>query len=229
MILIDHLPDIRPGIERIAEHGGMSRRQAIYELQRLEELGVIRIERKFGRGNQYHLADGWENVLPVQGVHPCSTCTSAQDAPLPVHHVHGGSAARAPLPVHHVHPKTELKTEVKSRETRARTAAPKSGSRSSKAKSQKPTETLMPPDWQPTAEHIAFAAEHTEIDLAIEVVKFKGHFDGQKLASWNGRFATWLGNAVTFAKRDAARGGPRRVQPVQRDIVEGLQLAMVES
>jgi hypothetical protein len=58
-------------------------------------------------------------------------------------------------------------------------------------------------DWQPTDEHRAFAREHG-LDLGLEVTAFRGHFDGQPVKSPNGRFATWLANAVKFSRE---RGG----------------------
>jgi hypothetical protein len=120
-----------------------------------------------------------------------------------------------------VHPKTELKTklktELKTRETRA---TKRTGSGSSKSK--KP-ETELPADWQPTTEHVEFAATHA-IDLAIEVMKFRGYYDGKTALSWNGRFSTWLGNAVGFAKDR----GPRKRQPVQQGLAEHVVFGSVD-
>lgn len=68
-----------PSYATIARGTGVSRRKVIYEIAKLEALGVIAIERSVNTSNVFVLLD-----------------TSAQDAP--------GSAQRAPLGVHHMHP-----------------------------------------------------------------------------------------------------------------------------
>jgi len=77
-------------------------------------------------------------------------------------------------------------------------------------------ETELPTDWAPTEAHAKFAADNG-IDLALELMKFKGHFDGRKCLSWNGRFSTWIGNAVGYAREREGKGrpmqSPRMPQP----------------
>ena len=60
-------------------------------------------------------------------------------------------------------------------------------------------ETELPEDWKPTDNHKAFAAAHG-LDIEVEVVGFRGHYDGKTAVSWNGRFATWLAQSVKFSK-----------------------------
>lgn len=67
-----------------------------------------------------------------------------------------------------------------------------------KSKKREPlAETMLPTDWQPTTEHVAFAEKH-DINLGREVFKFRAHYDGKFAKSWNGKFATWLARGVDF-------------------------------
>jgi len=54
-------------------------------------------------------------------------------------------------------------------------------------------EIPIPPDWKPTAEHVA-RAKLLKVDLDREVESFKAHAEahGRKLVSWNGGFTQWL-------------------------------------
>lgn len=74
----------------------------------------------------------------------------------------------------------------------------------------------IPPDWTPTEAHRALAGEHG-IDLALEAVAFRGYFDGQVVKSPNGRFSTWLANAVT-RKRERGGGVATRQEPVRKSL-----------
>lgn len=70
-------------------------------------------------------------------------------------------------------------------------------------------ETPLPADWEPADTHREFARKHG-LDITLEAIGFRGHFDGRSARSWNGRFTTWLSNQ---AKWDRKR--PNRA-PVQR-------------
>jgi len=234
LALLEYMPTAYPGKAKLRDETGLSVASIKRSLLDLERMGVLVVDRsKASTGhdsNTIVMADDWNSKLPVRGGlreprirrNPVSDRTPPEvcETPPGVH--------CEPTPGVCVNPKAGIqagsKQEGKQRETPARGSNPSSGSRSSKSKSPKAIETLMPSDWQPTAEHIAFAGEQN-LDIAIEVVKFKGHFDGKSAASWNGRFATWLGNAVTFAKRDAdrTRASPRKVAPPQRGIDEHVQ------
>lgn len=63
----------------------------------------------------------------------------------------------------------------------------------------------MPPDWQPTEAHRAFAAKHG-LDVELEATGFRGHYEGQRVLSWNGRFVTWLANQAKWNRER----GPRK-------------------
>lgn len=67
------------------------------------------------------------------------------------------------------------------------------------ASRDKRPEIEMPSDWSPNETHRKFANDHG-LDLVLEEVKFRGHFDGCRVKSWNGRFSTWLANSVAYAR-----------------------------
>jgi hypothetical protein len=69
-----------PSISTLLDKCGMSRRALIYALQRLEQWGHLSRRRTEGKKTVY-------------AVHPCTSCTSAGDAP--VHKVHTTSAPGA--------------------------------------------------------------------------------------------------------------------------------------
>jgi hypothetical protein len=57
----------------------------------------------------------------------------------------------------------------------------------------------LPPDWQPTQQHISAAAERG-LDVGREATKFRTHAEatGRKLESWNAGFSQWLIRAEEF-------------------------------
>jgi len=79
-----------PSYSTIAKGTGMSRRKVIYEIQLMEALNIIAVERNQHTSNVFILLD-----------------TSAQHAPPPVHRVHSPSAQHAPKqsPVNKVTPR----------------------------------------------------------------------------------------------------------------------------
>lgn len=84
--------------------------------------------------------------------------------------------------------------------------------------------TTLPEDWEPTSSHKQLAEDY-RLDLDLEVVKFKGHAEGsgRKQVSWNGAFATWLGNAVSYRKDrvgEHAAPKPRRKPTVENPFDE---------
>lgn len=68
-----------PSYGKIAKGTGMSKRKVIYEIQKMEALQIIAVERNQNTSNVFILLD-----------------TSAQHAPPPVHVVHPPSAQHAP-------------------------------------------------------------------------------------------------------------------------------------
>src|SRR5690606_3004107 len=97
----------------------------------------------------------------------------------------------APIPVPEVHSKSpsEVSKEVTKRD-----------------RARKQPERPIPPEWKPTEAHREFAAKHG-LDVELEAIGFRGHFDGKLVASPNGRFTTWLANQVRWNR---SRSGPTR-------------------
>ena len=75
--IVEHQPNARPSVRRIAARAGISERRAQYALRQIELAGVIRVKRGGGRGNPsaYYLRPGWEQIA-VRG-------KGAQRAPNP--------------------------------------------------------------------------------------------------------------------------------------------------
>lgn len=71
-------------------------------------------------------------------------------------------------------------------------------------------ETELTDDWKPTQEH-AVRATKDQLNLEREVDRFRAHAktNNTLAISWNGKFTTWLINAVEFRERDG-RAPPRR-------------------
>ncbi|SNS43217.1 hypothetical protein SAMN06309944_0229 [Micrococcales bacterium KH10] len=67
--------------------------------------------------------------------------------------------------------------------------------------------TKLPDSWTPTIEHQSRASE-TNLDLQLEVMKFRSHAHekGRTAKNWNAAFTRWLINAAEFAARDRTAG-----------------------
>lgn len=91
---------------------------------------------------------------------------------------------------------------------RARERAPKKGPK------RKQPERPIPTEWTPTEAHRAFAARHG-LDVELEAIGFRGHFEGKLVASPNGRFTTWLANQVRWNRQRQSGNGRGRSGPPQ--------------
>ena len=112
VLLADHLNGetarLNPGMTRLAERSGMTKRAVITQLASLEKDGILVVERKAGMVNNYR--------LPVNFVHQCSTFTSEAPSPPPVNDVHHHQCSAFTGPVNDVHPnrkEPQSKPEVK--------------------------------------------------------------------------------------------------------------------
>ena len=204
--LVEHMPHCRPGLARLCQRTSLSRAQVIREIHTLEKLDCIVVTRSNGIGNSYSLADGWNTRLPVSTSNQYPPATGIHEIPDPSPPDTGGVSTSNRTSIHQT-PKADLKQDLKQEGKQSRARA-KSHS-PSKARRTKAVETTLPDSWQPTDEHRAFATENG-LELDLELVKFRGYYDGKKCLSWNGRFSTWLANAVTYAKRDSQRIGNTR-------------------
>lgn len=192
LAILDHWsraePSPFPGVKRLAACSSLSSRAVLTAIKSLEAKGALRVTRTNGKSNAYDLGSVFRRALPTRRDR-CSTFTG--EARSPVKQVHATGEAGSPGPVNVVHPKGPSKGPKKE----------PSRDRARKSKRAAP----VPGDWEPTEQHRAFATKHG-LDLDLEAIKFRGHWDGKSLTSVNGAFSKWLANAVTYAKRDAARG-----------------------
>jgi hypothetical protein len=94
-----------------------------------------------------------------------------------------------------------------------------------KRKRKAMVETELPEEWEPTKSHRDFAAEHN-LDLKLQVVAFRGHYDGRLEKSWNGRFATWLARKVEWQREREPKETPKRVHATE---LERLQHELAEA
>lgn len=209
LAIVDHWsqaePHPWPGVSRLEHWTGFGRRALYTTLRSLERKGALTVMRTPGIGNKYDLSAVCIERLPVHDVHPCTTITGASAAP--------DRCTTITLPVHDVHPKEPSKEPKKEPTESARAEGDeKAGAkRGNRKPGTRAAEVALPVDWAPSDAHRAFAVQHG-LDLALEAVAFRGHFDGRTAASWNGRFQTWLANQAKWNKQ---RGGSRHA-PVQQ-------------
>ena len=95
-----------PSQETIARKAGLKRRCVVDALKRLEEKGIIKVERNFGNVSLYEINLSALHA-PVQEMHMCIT-----DTP-PVHLMHTPCAGDAHLPVHEMHTNNTSRTRLK--------------------------------------------------------------------------------------------------------------------
>ena len=209
-----------PGMGTIASECRVSRRKVVMALDELRRRGIISSElQQYGKGfasNHYQLALtpptsalSAPHAKPSPGAHGAPA--SAPHAPPVVHPMHQGSAPGA----HKLLSELLSSTAQVTAQGRKRPAAPMKDGKPHKARQQE-----ISPDWRPTEAHREFAATHG-LALDLEVTAFRGHFDGRKVASANGRFATWLANQAKWNRDRAAASGSRRgAIAVQRGVFD---------
>lgn len=207
----------RPGLGTLANETGVSRRKVVMALHELERRGVLQRERQTrGEGygsTRYQLplappgraldALPGRPVPSAPGALPAAV-PSASHAPPVVHPMHSGSAPHAP----------ELLRELPN----GTTGGSSKPSKRSPTKGSQRRETELPSDWRPTEAHRSFAAEHG-LDVELEALAFRGHFEGRSALSWNGRFTTWLANQAKW-NRAKGREPKARKFGVQRGVAD---------
>lgn len=212
--LVEHMPNCRPSVARIAKRGSMSTDQAMDEIKFLEALGVIVVKRRPGVRSEYGLVDGWQAVLPVDTSHQSLPATRGQEPPPPLDTSQGTPGHQPPPPVAPSHPKQEVKQnrkqEVKQR-SRARATTPKSAAVSRKKPKTDPPETLSPTDatlrW---AERYGRNWQNDWEDCRNWHLK-----NGVQAADWQAALRTWMKKAPGFEASRVALRGPRKAPPQQ--------------
>lgn len=175
----------------------------------LEAKGAIRCIRTPGRPTHYDLTP--LAALPVPEGDRYQSETGITETPHPSHSEPGPVSERDP---------NESMNDPKKGSSFGATPSPAT-KRKRKKTSEKSKETLMPPEWQPTEAHREFAAKH-QLDVELEATGFRGHFDGRKVASWNGRFATWLANQAKWNRQRGVRKANGRLPDQQRGMAAGV-------
>lgn len=120
-------------------------------------------------------------------------------------------------------------------DTKAKADAPLSGGdagatpppRRKRRKASTKRATSLPPDWSPTEAHWMFASKHgmDRDAVLLEVVAFRGWYEGRKELSWNGRFTTWLAKSIKWRKEGKGRyGAPAKTNiELQKDRIRMLE------
>lgn len=218
--LIEHLPTCRPGLPRLCRRTSLSKMQVIREIHALEDLACVQVTRVAGLGNYYHLADDWMSRLPVVAAdHPSPVVTSHSQLPvstsdgtgnsqLPDQSLPGTGTGNSQLP------KARSISKKRSRKGK------QEGARATPTRS---AVSFLPDGWKPSEEHLAYATEHS-VGLDELVKKFKADVAGGRkpsknaaAVSFDGIFWTYLRNDVKWAAERAARSGPYKAPPVQRE------------
>jgi hypothetical protein len=237
LALLDHWSrgtETFPSVQRLASWTSLDRTAVMRALQGLEQRGAIIVTRRKGAPNRYEL--GQLSLLPVaesdrstsnpvaesdgagtdvgpapvaQSDQSLSTTSRSERHPPVAESDHTSRSER--------HEGTQEGTQTRNpfEKPFALESSPTEGARKRNGRSKgkgKPTAPApaklvpIPDDFQPTESHRAFAAKHG-IDLELEVIGFKGHFENQRVASPNGRFTTWLTNQAKWNKQRS--GGAR--------------------
>ena len=217
--VIEHMPNARPSVARIAARTSLCERQVRRELLKLQRLGILLVEKRDGTRSVYHLIDGWNTELPLTNSHPCQSVTPDTESP------HPGLSVTPPRTNSPLTPdcespeagkKQKVKQEGKQRGTRVRATPPK----------RAPSAVFfLPEDWEPTAEQLAYATAN-RVELPALLEKFKADCTGGRkpsknaaAVSFDGIFWTYLRNDVKWAAERAAKGfAPRKGMLVQQDV-----------
>ncbi len=206
LALLDHWSpstDTFPSIVRLATWTSLDRTTVLRCVRTLEHLGGILVTRQNGASNRYAL--GRLALLPVARDQSDST-TGRTSRPEPVAPADPTSRTTRP------EVSQEVSQEVSHSAGRA-PDPPREGVQRHKRTQRRRSETAMPPDWQPTDAHRAFAAKH-QLHLELEVAAFRGWAAGKTTVSWEGTFTTRLANRAKWDLQE--RSGGRRSPVIQR-------------
>ncbi len=230
LALLDHWsvanPFPFPGVDRLARVTGLDRTAVMRNLTELlqrgalrlvevdKETGEVRIVTKPRNGARRNYDVRPLASLPVAQSNRSRRATGRAEQPVAQSNITG--RAERPQPVAQSNPKEPR--EGTKEGTHGVLATPTPG-RHGRARTRT-SETELPPDWQPTAAHRDFAAQHG-IDLELEAIGFRGHYDGQKVASWNGRFTTWLTKRAMWNRERGPRKASGAVQNHHVDVTVG--------
>jgi hypothetical protein len=108
--------------------------------------------------------------------------------------------------------KPKAKAKQKQSKCLSKSEAKGTGTGTGSGSKKKAPLTALPDDFAPTPKQEQLAREHG-VDLGLELVKFKAHYEGKQHARWGARLTKWIANAATYKQeRDAGNGGRRSEQ-----------------
>lgn len=200
-----------PGTSRLEQWTSLSRSAVLRAVGRLEKRGVLAVKRNPGRPNSYDVSRVCDAHLPVSNRHQSLPDTGGSQTPDPCLPDTTTSVCQTPEGIHGRNPRRN--PGIGQRAT-ARKRSPTKGSPK--------RETELPSDWSPTEDHRRFAAAHG-LDVELAAAGFRGHFEGRKALSWNGRFATWLSNEAKWQRDRSGTRSSTATPRVQND--HGFSLA----
>lgn len=194
IVLIDHMPDCRPSVPRIAARAKVSEREVFRVIAELEAMGVVEILRSPGRPSSYRISvdklrsqtNTPDAGSPLTQGHPCPTVSQ------PLTEGQGTPDVRSPKGT----------KEGSNEELVSAAPAPSTDERPKPPKAARPRGwRVVPKDWQPNAAHRA-KAEALGVDLELEVAKFQEWEFKEDRSDADLAFHRWLRNAPSFAKRN---------------------------
>jgi hypothetical protein len=232
LALLDHWSrstETFPSVQRLSDWTSLDRTSVMRALGGLEQRKAVTVTKRKGAANRYALgqllllpvaesdrSEGEDTAEPVAQSDHSDGATSRSERP----DEQANQSRRATRPVAESdltsrgerHEGTQEVTQRRNpRIARAADGSPKEGVPKPKRKSSKASETHLPLDWQPTEANRAFAKQYG-LDVELELVGFRGHYEGRSAVSWPGRFTTWLANQ---AKWNRQRTASSRKAPVQ--------------
>lgn len=206
LALADHAHDdgtsVRPSVAHLAAKTRQSERTVQYQLRKMEAEGWLQLVGNAGGGRntprEYRINPDWVKgansaPLPKGATDDAKGCKPQQERVQ--NGARKGATAAAPEPLNH---QGTIREPVKARGTR------------------------LPPDWQPDADLLAFAAERGwgGARLADELDAFRDYWHaapgakGVKL-DWSATFRNWIRKARTY-DRPPANGRARRESEAER-------------
>lgn len=213
LALLDHWSrsgETFPSINRLAEWTSLDRTTVMRALGALQSRGAVNvIHGDRGKANRYEL--GQLSLLGVDDQsHHATSRTTQPVAPRDLNQSHHATRVVAPCDSKEPIQGTQRRNPHES--APAQPGSPTEGAPKRKRAKRAAPETPLPPDWQPTEAHRAYATTHG-LDIDLEVDALRGWAEGRTAVSWNGTFSTRLANQAKWNRgRQKPARGPAPVQ-----------------
>jgi hypothetical protein len=220
LALLDHWSpgrEVFPSVNRLAAWTSLDRTtvmRALDSLRARETIVVIQGER--GKANRYELRQ--LSLLAPDQSHHATSRTMRPVAPCDLNQSHHATGVVAPCDPKEPIQGTQGRNPLES--APAQPGSPTEGApKRKRAKRPAAPETPLPPDWQPTEAHRAYATKHG-LDVVLEADSMRGWADGRTAVSWNGTFTTRLANQAKWNRQRGTGGGRNGTFVPQRGLVE---------